>query len=127
MNGTYCLALIETRLSHISRIETHKLLCFLFCGFCGFIKIIQVKKGYIVSWYSIISNSLLMVYRDTQNALYCRTLSAIVVNHITIMHCCVIGCFNHSDRGPDSRRYLCRNHEGDRNVSFYRIPAIIQN
>lgn len=40
---------------------------------------------------------------------------------------CVVGCFNCSDQGPDSRRNLCPNLEGDHNVSFYRIPAITRN
>ena len=44
-----------------------------------------------------------------------------------MVYCCVVGCFNRSDRGPDSRRNLCSNREGDHNVSFYRIPAIIRN
>ena len=44
-----------------------------------------------------------------------------------MVYCCVVGCNNHSDRGPGSRRNLCPNREGDHNVSFYRIPAIIQN
>ena len=44
-----------------------------------------------------------------------------------MVYCCVVGCFNRSDRGPDSRRNLCSNREGHHNVSFYRIPAIIRN
>ena len=44
-----------------------------------------------------------------------------------MVYCCIVGCFNRSDRGPDSRRNLCSNREGDHNVSFYRIPAIIRN
>ena len=44
-----------------------------------------------------------------------------------MVYCCVVGCFNRSDRGPDSRRNLYPNREGEHNVSFFRILAIIQN
>ena len=40
-----------------------------------------------------------------------------------MVYCCVVGCFNRSDRGPDSRRNLCSNREGDHNVSFYRLNS----
>ena len=44
-----------------------------------------------------------------------------------MVYCCIVGCFNCSDQGPGCHRNLCPNQEGDHNVSFYRIPAIIQN
>ena len=44
-----------------------------------------------------------------------------------MVYCCVVGRFNRSDRGPGSRLNLCPNREGEHNVSFFRIPAIIRN
>ena len=44
-----------------------------------------------------------------------------------MVYCCVVGYFSRSDRGPDSRRNLYPNREGELNVSFFRIPVIIRN
>ena len=44
-----------------------------------------------------------------------------------MVNCCVVECNNRSDRGPDFRRNLCPNRDGEHNVSFYRIPAIIRD
>ena len=41
--------------------------------------------------------------------------------------CCVVNCFNRSDRGPDFRHNLFSNREGEHNVSFFRTPAVIRN
>jgi len=42
-----------------------------------------------------------------------------------MVNCCIVGCNNHWDRGPAFCRNLCLKRDGEHNVSFYRIPAII--
>jgi len=44
-----------------------------------------------------------------------------------MVNCCIVGCNNRSDRGPAFRRNLCPKRDGEHNVSFYRIPAIIRD
>jgi len=44
------------------------------------------QQHFIISRYSIVSNSLLEVHRDTQNVLYRRTLEAIRIVELRTKH-----------------------------------------
>ena len=70
-----------------------------------------------------------VMYRafSTRDIFFRLCIHHIGAPRVTMVYCCIVGCFNRSDRGPGCHRNLCPNQEGDHNVSFYRIPAIIQN